>query len=185
MATSFAMRHSRRRANQAVSMKKNKPKPVTTLAMWPETKRIKLHNGKEFVLIFNVSSRHIPDGVSVIPESGGGKPIVKQKNETEILEMEIRNAKIDLPSLASRVSVESINVRSKGEYCRVYVNCTAGMGVDVGFNYWAGPYERFVKWALMKTWEKVFQRDSDGRMSLELRNFADASSVKAKIFFQL
>lgn len=144
-------------------------------------KRIELSEGEKFLLIFSVFRKHIREEIAVIHESGGSE---NGNNKRQTVEFpSFHEVRVDLPSLIGRSLVDSINVRSQGDYCRVYVNCITGMKGEVGFNHWKGPYEDLVNWAMMKNWKKAIHRKIDGRESLELRNFCDEYSTK--IFFNI
>lgn len=157
------------------------PAPQSAIAVALEHARLKLvpkeapkkpgivyiPDKSKFVLIFHCQRNSIPKGVQVIP-AGWNNTAGSKKGTQEITSFS--KVQVDLEGLMVRCSVDSIDVQSFGDYCRVYVNCTTGIGADVGFNTWAGgPYEKFVRFALMNTWKRADLKIRSNKTTLEMK----------------
>lgn len=157
------------------------PAPQSAIAVALERARLKLvpkevpkkpgvvyiSDKSKFVLIFHCQRSSIPEGIQII-SAGWNNTAGSKKGTQESTTFD--KVQIDLEGLMIRCSVDSINVRCSGDYCRVYINCTAGIGGNIGFNAWAGgPYEKFVRFALMNTWRRADLKIRSNKTTLEMK----------------
>lgn len=136
----------------------------------PKKNLVGLKPGAEFVLIFECVRKDVPEGVQILPLSGGGGHGGQQEN-TAVEDTRYSTARVDLEGLMERVSVQSINVKSKGAYVIAFVNCIVGVSKKSGFDTWkGGVYEKFVRNAMLQTWNRAIVRnESADRTTLTLR----------------
>ncbi len=141
----------------------------------PASKRelVKFTKGTEFVLIFNCPRKFVPEGIQVLPAGGGnGAP------GDAVEKARFRKARVDLEGLESRCLVDSINIREKNGFCRVYVNCTVTAEGHRGFHFWRGVTGDFVRKEMKFAWEHTIVKKVGDRMTLELRSACQEAEVK-------
>lgn len=144
----------------------------------------KLRNGQKFVLIFECIRKEIPQGIQILPLTGG-KTEVSNQSDSKKPGVRISTAKVDLDGLLERVSVDSVNVTNCAGYVVAYINCTVGRTKDVGFNHWGGGvYEAFIKRTLSQTtWNKaIIKQENENRTTLTLRKAVE-KQYETKIRF--
>lgn len=159
------------------------PRPAARPA--PKRELVSFRRGREFTVVFSLPRRFVPEGIQVVSESGGGGQGKQEASE----DIRFGNAKLDLAGLLSRCVVGPINVRenSKG-YCRVYVNCTAGVKPEevdkAGLYHWmGGAYEPFVRKQLALIYSRVIVRTVGEKMFLEMRKVLDVRDADAIVRF--
>lgn len=130
---------------------------------------VRVADGAKFVLIFSCPASFVPEGIQTPPAGGGGNGGQSEKGGDEDARR-FRQVMLDLDGLMGRCLVDSINVREQQGFCRVYVNCTIGVGTERGFHFWHGAYEKFVRKELGRFWKSaVLKSHLDGRTSLEVK----------------
>ena len=128
---------------------------------------IGFHVAQEFVVKFICPRNKIPDGIQVVPVSGGNSGGGPQSGQTN----NFRKVRLDLSGLLSRCTVQSMHVAGLDETrCLVYVNCIVVPG-GAGFGAWAGGiYEHLIRSGLSRAWDKAVLRKEEqhGCLSLSL-----------------
>jgi len=143
---------------------------------------IEFCGGQEFVIKIICPRDKIPNGIQVVPVSGGNPDRGPQTGQIK----NFRKARLDLSGFLSRCTVQSVHVAGLDETrCLIYVNCIAVPG-GAGFGVWAGGvYEQLVRSGLSRAWDKVTFRSDKQHSSLSLYGGCPAEEVRTKLLFTI
>lgn len=142
---------------------------------------------KQLTITFSCPSRLIPEGIQIIPASGGGAPYDNTDKEFEPIKVD--DAQLDTTSLLSRITVDNINVISmpRSDFCSVYVNaiiCTPEHR-HVGFNFWNGVYENFIRELMTHKYSKlILKKRKNGNYVLFTRKLSQKCWYN-KVYFSV
>lgn len=145
---------------------------------------VNIANVDEFVLSFTLPRKFVPEAIQVIP--AGAPDMASSKQETVFKKQSFSKTKVDIDGLMARISVKKIHVAERNDSCRVYVNCVRISPEDkAGFNFWGGPYEKFIRKCLTKTW-KAALKEADGGKNARLElNYATGDKPETQIHFTI